>query len=106
MRALSLCKQLELRVKNSRRSDRGGFKLSMPGICRQFFSFWRALAQVQDPRFRSFAPTDFIHHMEEHRKALAASHAFSVTPTWQAWVQDVAVILERHWRDYIVSEAA
>ena len=40
---------------------------------------------VLDPRFRSFAPTDFIHHMEEHRK-------------------DVAVILERHWRDYIVSE--
>ncbi|CAE7917845.1 DNAH3, partial [Symbiodinium sp. KB8] len=38
-----------------------------------------------DPRWRSFVPSDFIHHMEEHRK-------------------DVAVILERHWRDYIVSE--
>ncbi|CAL1158737.1 unnamed protein product [Cladocopium goreaui] len=39
----------------------------------------------QDFRTRTFAPTDFILHMEEHRK-------------------DVAVILERHWRDYIVSE--
>ncbi|CAJ1418817.1 unnamed protein product [Effrenium voratum] len=41
--------------------------------------------RAQDPKMRSFAPNDFIVHMDEHRK-------------------DVAVILERHWRDYIVSE--
>eukprot|EP00931_Biecheleriopsis_adriatica_P034701 TRINITY_DN20021_c0_g4_i1.p1 TRINITY_DN20021_c0_g4~~TRINITY_DN20021_c0_g4_i1.p1 ORF type:complete len:4150 (-),score=1074.99 TRINITY_DN20021_c0_g4_i1:152-12580(-) len=34
---------------------------------------------------RCFAPADFIEHMDNHRK-------------------DVTVILERHWRDYIVSE--
>ena len=26
-------------------------------------------AKAVDPRWRSFVPSDFIHHMEEHRKA-------------------------------------
>lgn len=60
---------------------------SLKSTLRQGFSTDLEPARVYcEEKIRTFAPTDFIVHMEEHRK-------------------DVAVMLERHWRDYIVSEA-
>ncbi|CAK0848815.1 unnamed protein product [Prorocentrum cordatum] len=64
------------RVLDTTRCGRAGARASTPRLLR---------GTVPDPDATVFEPDSFFRHMEDYRR-------------------DVAVTLERHWRDYIVSE--